>query len=493
MDGGLVMPMTPFRGGVLHEGPGVRLLRWHSGLLDTVVRLGDGALCAMLVLLAAQVLPLSRLLPHPASAAGAAVVVALAWVLLLRAGSAYRLPRYRRWRLLAGDAASALIPLAAALHLAAWTIADATPAEHASILAWAAGLLALTLLARLGLRAVVRRGLATGALCRQVAIIGATDIAEGVIASLTGPDEPEPASIIGVFDDRRGTRVAPNILGHALTGTVGDLCDIARDRRVDLIVICLPWSRAMQIFSTMGEVQWIAADILVPLDRDAFDLRSARVRAVAGAPALEVMRQPLQNGAILLKMLEDYLLGALALVVLAPVMVLSALAIRLDSPGPVLFRQMREGFNGREFTILKFRTMTAAEHDPTVGLERGNPYITRVGRILRRFSIDELPQLFNVMRGEMSLVGPRPYVPGMRVGADAFKRAVRDYAVRYRMKPGLTGLSQVGGARGRMESLEKARHGIELDVRYVETWSLWLDLKIMVRTVWVCLTARGAH
>ena len=194
-----------------------------------------------------------------------------------------------------------------------------------------------------------------------------------------------------------------------------------------------------------------------------------------------------------IKRLFDIAVALIATLLLSPVLLAAALAVRLTSPGPILFRQLREGFNGREFTILKFRTMTAVNHDPTVGVERGDPRITRVGRILRRYSLDELPQLLNVMRGEMSLVGPRPYVPGMRVGAHAFKRAVRDYAVRYRMKPGLTGLSQVGGARGRMDSLEKARHGIELDVRYVETWSLLLDLKIMARTVWVCLIAQDAH
>ncbi|WP_376094297.1 exopolysaccharide biosynthesis polyprenyl glycosylphosphotransferase [Roseomonas sp. CCTCC AB2023176] len=493
MDGGqavnLVAPPLTTR----PARPGVGLLRWHSGLLDVVVQIGDGLLCALALLVVQALFPFDRLLPRDGALVAATLVLPLAWVFALRTAGAYRLLRYRRLALAARDAVTALALLGGALLLAVELLDGAGWAERGPILGWAALLLAATLAARAVLRVAVERGLTTGTLRRQVAIIGATDIAESVVETLTRDDEPNPVNIIGVFDDRRGTRVAPNVLGHALIGSVADLCEAARHERVDLIVICLPWSRAMQIFATMQEVQWIAADIMVPLDPDTFNLRAARVRPMAGQQALEVMRQPLQDGAVLVKMAEDYVLATLLLIAAAPVMLLCALAIRLDSPGPVLFRQRREGFNGQDFTIFKFRTMTAVQHDPTIGVVRRDPRVTRIGRILRRFHLDELPQLLNVLRGDMSLVGPRPYVQGMQVGADDFKRAVRDYAIRYRVKPGLTGLAQVNGIRGRIDTVEAARRGIELDIRYVQEWTLLLDLKILFRTVLVCLGGRNAH
>jgi putative colanic acid biosynthesis UDP-glucose lipid carrier transferase len=203
---------------------------------------------------------------------------------------------------------------------------------------------------------------------------------------------------------------------------------------------------------------------------------------------LQIMIRPFKGTQGLLKIAEDYVVGTLALIVCAPIMLLIAVAIRIDSPGPILFRQARIGFNSQPFMIYKFRTMTDDPNDDgSIGTRgRSDPRITRIGKLLRGFSVDELPQLFNVMAGDMSVVGPRPYVPNMLVGNTLFNDSVRQFAARHRIKPGITGWAQANGLRGSaVRTIEGARRSVELDIYYITHWSLWFDIKIMLRTVLV--------
>ena len=195
------------------------------------------------------------------------------------------------------------------------------------------------------------------------------------------------------------------------------------------------------------------------------------------------------------KAVEDYVLALGALAVAAVPMALIALAVRLDSPGPVLFRQRRTGFNNKDFFVFKFRTMyhEHADHEVQRQVEEGDPRVTRVGAILRRTSLDELPQIFNVLRGEMSFIGPRPHAPGTRAGGKLFEEVTDRYAARHRVKPGLTGLAQVRGYRGQTETEEKLILRVESDLEYIEKWSLWLDLVILVRTLLAVARMRNAH
>ena len=208
---------------------------------------------------------------------------------------------------------------------------------------------------------------------------------------------------------------------------------------------------------------------------------------------LHVMQRPMRGARGRLKLLEDYVLASLGLVVAAPLMMLVALWVWFDSAGPVLFRQRREGLNRQLFTCYKFRTMLINPNDDgIVGVRRGDARITRSGRILRMTSLDELPQLFNVLRGEMSIVGPRPHVPQMLVGDLSYAEVIREYAGRHRIKPGITGWAQVNGARGRVGDVQKAGAVVQLDIEYIETWSIWLDLRIILRTVLSGLIDRTA-
>ncbi|HTX49719.1 MAG TPA: sugar transferase, partial [Caulobacteraceae bacterium] len=186
----------------------------------------------------------------------------------------------------------------------------------------------------------------------------------------------------------------------------------------------------------------------------------------------------------LVKRIADLVIGVLALVALAPLMIAIAIAIKLDSPGPVFFRQRRHGFNSEEILVWKFRTMRKGSGEgPIQQVTKGDPRVTRVGRILRPLSLDELPQLFNVLTGEMSLVGPRPHAVGMKTGETVSAKLVAEYAHRHRMKPGITGWAAVNGSRGPVDTAELVRRRVALDIEYIERQSLLLDLMIMVRTI----------
>lgn len=206
------------------------------------------------------------------------------------------------------------------------------------------------------------------------------------------------------------------------------------------------------------------------------------------APGVEVMRRPFEGSQALWKVLEDYAVGAVGLVLAAPLLLAATVLIRLDDGGPVIFRQVRVGFNGKPFTMYKFRTMTVdPTDDGTTGVRRDSPRVTRAGRILRRSSIDELPQLINVLLGEMSIVGPRPHVANMRVEGATYTNVVPRYAARQMAKPGITGWAQINGMRGGIDTVAKASRGADLDLYYIANSSLWFDIKIILETLFLGL------
>jgi Undecaprenyl-phosphate glucose phosphotransferase len=209
-------------------------------------------------------------------------------------------------------------------------------------------------------------------------------------------------------------------------------------------------------------------------------------------PVFEVLGRPISGWGIAAKRAEDLVIGVLATVLLLPLMVAIALLIRLDSPGPVFFRQKRLGFNNQPFEIFKFRTMTpdAGHFKKTVQATRDDPRVTRMGRFLRRSSLDELPQLFNVLSGEMSLVGPRPHAVDHN---EEYAHKIRWYFARHRVKPGMTGWAQVNGLRGETETTEKMEARVKYDIFYTENWSVVFDFHILVKTAWILVAARNAY
>jgi undecaprenyl-phosphate galactose phosphotransferase/putative colanic acid biosynthesis UDP-glucose lipid carrier transferase len=206
--------------------------------------------------------------------------------------------------------------------------------------------------------------------------------------------------------------------------------------------------------------------------------------------SLEIQRAPLNIAEQAVKRALDLLIGSVALIFFMPIMALTALAIKLDGPGPVFFLQNRKGFNGRHFVMIKFRTMTVQENGSIVTqATRNDPRITKIGRLLRASSIDELPQLINVIRGEMSLVGPRPHA---LAHDNYFENLLQDYAFRHHVKPGMTGWAQVNGLRGATPSVSQIARRVEMDLWYINNWSLWFDVQILIKTFFEVLRKRNA-
>jgi putative colanic acid biosynthesis UDP-glucose lipid carrier transferase len=206
------------------------------------------------------------------------------------------------------------------------------------------------------------------------------------------------------------------------------------------------------------------------------------VKEMAGLPLLTLSESPLIGNHLLFKAIEDRIIGLIALILLSPLMLIIALLIKLDSPGPVIFRQSRTGWNGKEFHIWKFRSMRLhqANDGEVKQATKDDARMTRIGRFIRKTSIDELPQLFNVLSGSMSMVGPRPHA--IEHNSDYDKR-IRAYMTRHRIKPGITGLAQISGYRGETDTLDKMKKRVEYDMQYINNWSFWLDLEILLKTI----------
>lgn len=264
-------------------------------------------------------------------------------------------------------------------------------------------------------------------------------------------------------------------------GPLTDLLTLIVQRDVRTVYFAIPLHASVVIedlyFKLLDQhvaIHWVP---------DIFSLRliNHSVREIAGVPVLTLSETPLTGTRRLVKSIEDMVLGALILVAVSPVLALVALAIKLDSPGPVFFRQSRMGWNGKAFRIWKFRSMFV--HPPEEGMvqqaTKGDPRVTRVGAFIRRTSLDELPQIFNVLRGEMSLVGPRPHA----VQHDhEYSQRIQQYFARHNIKPGITGLAQVRGYRGETRDINEMVQRVQSDIEYINNWSLWLDLSILLRT-----------
>jgi Undecaprenyl-phosphate glucose phosphotransferase len=274
------------------------------------------------------------------------------------------------------------------------------------------------------------------------------------------------------------------------SGTIDELCDLANAKLLDEIVISVPWQSARDINSTIGKLSTLPIDLKLYSGAPETVLRN--MKSALDAPTLIVQRQPLTGWNASLKRTEDMILAGVLLIAFSPLFLLIAAIIKVDSPGPVLFRQDRFGFLNNNLRIYKFRTM---QHDPfpdprVPQATRDDARVTRVGAFLRRTSLDELPQLFNVLLGTMSLVGPRPHAAAHN---KKYARLIDGYLGRHRMKPGITGWAQVHGHRGETDTIDKMRLRLEHDLYYIENWSLMLDLQILMRTFPVVILGRNAY
>ena len=337
---------------------------------------------------------------------------------------------------------------------------------------------------------LLRNWARSGRLTRNFVIVGAGEQAKRLIAHLDREREPWNR-IVGIFDDRL-ERTDPEFEGLPVLGNVSDLLDFAREQRVDSVVITIPWSADRRVREIIDRLRELPVHVHLGADLVGFTYPQGKYSVLGGITMLDVARKPLDGWKMVVKNLEDRILGALLLILFAPLMCVIALAIKLDSKGPALFRQPRYGFNNSLFTVFKFRTMYDQEAitNNVPQARRGDPRITQVGQFLRRTSLDELPQLFNVLLGSMSLVGPRPHAVAHN---EKYAAMIGGYVARHRVKPGITGWAQVNGLRGETDDPEKMKARVEHDIHYIENWSLMRDLRILARTAYVVWSQKNAY
>jgi Undecaprenyl-phosphate glucose phosphotransferase len=305
--------------------------------------------------------------------------------------------------------------------------------------------------------------------------------------------DPLSGSDISTFT--RGQAIVVDEIRFNRVEEMDQLAETIAHKHVDVIYHTALWVDVPLLLEQLRKFKDLAAEIyVVPIDPR---IRSDDLRPVSlgGRVSLHATARPIVGWGLWRKRALDVCVASFALALFAPVLVLVALAIRLESPGPALFRQQRVGVNGRHFEVLKFRSMRieAADSLATRQTSRNDDRVTRVGRIIRRLSIDEMPQLINVLRGDMSIVGPRPHAPGTTANGEALLDVCRDYGSRHRVTPGLTGLAQVNGFRGELDTVAKARNRVAYDLAYIENWSLWLDMKIILRTAVLLVYDKSAY
>lgn len=341
---------------------------------------------------------------------------------------------------------------------------------------------------------VAQRLTRAGVLARRTVIVGGGKDAEDLIKELR--DDPENhLDILGIFDDRRDERSSGDFGGVARLGTFEDLAEFCRKSSVDLLIVTVPARAEERLMQILDKLFALQVDVRISALNSKLRINSRAYSFIGQVPMLAAMDKPLGDWDHMLKAVEDRLIGSLLLILASPIMAIVAIAISLESRGPIFFRQKRYGFNNELIEVLKFRSMYVDQQDVTASklVTRDDPRVTRVGRIIRRASLDELPQLINVVQGQMSLVGPRPHATGARAERDLYENVVRGYFARHRMKPGVTGWAQINGWRGETDTHEKLVRRVEHDLYYIDHWSVLLDLYIIAMTPISLLSGKNAY
>jgi Undecaprenyl-phosphate glucose phosphotransferase len=355
------------------------------------------------------------------------------------------------------------------------------------------GLFALIAFRR-GLFLLVQRWTQEGRLDRRTVVVGCDGNGESLIRSLAAQRDSD-VHIIGAFDDRMDECSPTSCAGVPKLGTIDDLVAFARATRVDLVIISLPIAEEDRILQILKKLWVLPVDIRLSAHTNKLRYRPRSYSYIGTIPVLDVLDKPIADWGVVKKLLFDKIVGSLAVVCALPVMAIIAIAIKLDSRGPVLFKQKRYGFNNEPIEIYKFRSLYVDQSDATASklVTVGDPRVTRVGRFIRKTSLDELPQLFNVVAGNLSLVGPRPHALHAKAENRLYDEAVDGYFARHRVKPGVTGWAQIRGWRGETDSQEKIQQRVEHDLHYIENWSILLDLCILAQTPFAILRTENAY
>jgi Undecaprenyl-phosphate glucose phosphotransferase len=347
---------------------------------------------------------------------------------------------------------------------------------------------------RFAVGTVVHHWTRQGRLFRRAAIYGGGMITEKLIGELE-VDLDSDVRIMGVFDDRGDDRVDRIVAGYPRLGGLTQLVEFARKTRLDVVIIALPITAEQRLLQVTRALSVLPAEVKIPARSTELRFTRDTYSHVGNVAMIDLLEKPIADWGTVAKWLFDKIVGLTALLLLAPVMLAVAVAIKLDSRGPVLFRQKRHGFNNELIEIFKFRSMYVDRCDANAVrlVTKDDPRVTRVGRFIRKTSLDELPQLLNVLTGSLSLVGPRPHATQAKAAGHLYAAVVDGYFGRHKMKPGITGWAQINGWRGETDTPEKIQKRVEHDIYYIENWSLLLDAYILFKTPFALLKSENAY
>jgi putative colanic acid biosynthesis UDP-glucose lipid carrier transferase len=324
---------------------------------------------------------------------------------------------------------------------------------------------------------------------RTAVVIGAGPLGVKVSRALREAHD-DGIDFVGYFDDRTDERVDPNAAAHRV-GVLKDAPQFVRSHAIREVYITLPLGSQPRIVAMLEELQGTTASIFFVPDVFGISIIQGRLHDLNGVPVVGMCETPFTGTNQLVKRIEDIVLSSVILLLIAPILLICAIGVRMSSPGPVIFRQKRNGLDGEEITVYKFRSMRAMDNGPVVKqATKDDPRITRFGAFLRRTSLDELPQFVNVLQGRMSIVGPRPHAVAHN---EMYRKLIKAYMVRHKVKPGITGWAQVNGHRGETDTVDKMQARVEYDLEYLRNWSLGFDLQIIARTIKLVFFDRNAY
>jgi Undecaprenyl-phosphate glucose phosphotransferase len=329
---------------------------------------------------------------------------------------------------------------------------------------------------------------------QRIAIVGGGKAAEDAINTLERSKELD-VEIVGLFDDRYDNRSPSSIRKHQKLGKINDLADFARANPIDLIIVAIPISAELRLLQILKRIWELPIDIRVSGQSAQLKLSPRAYTYLGDLPLLSVFDRPLSPWNDFLKSNVDRLIAVCAIIVLAPVMAAVACAVRYESKGPVIFKQKRFGFNNELIEVYKFRSMFTEMSDASASklVTKGDPRVTKVGRFIRKTSLDELPQLFNVLTGQLALVGPRPHATQAKAAGGLYDQVVDGYFARHKVRPGITGWAQINGWRGETDTVEKIEQRVKHDLDYIDRWSMALDLYILAKTPFALLKSENAY
>ncbi len=350
------------------------------------------------------------------------------------------------------------------------------------------------ILMRHGVHRAIRRWAAAGRLQQNIVLVGGGQTAARLVEALRSSGASY-INICGVFDDRSGDRAPDDIDGVKKLGSFDELVRFARSNRVDTLLVALPTTAETRVLELLKRLWVLPVEIRLSALDSRLRFNSGTYSYFGNVPFFDIYKKPLADWDYVLKGASDRIIAGLMLLGCLPIFALIAIAIKLDSSGPVFFRQRRFGFNNELIEVYKFRTLSHENQDANAEklVTANDDRVTRVGRFLRRSSLDELPQLITVLKGDMAMVGPRPHAVLAKAGDQLYGDVVDGYFARHRVKPGLTGWAQINGWRGETDTDEKIRRRTEFDLYYIDNWSLLFDLYIILRTPWALLKGENAY